>query len=451
MSQADTQAGMPAERRTHFRWVVLALIFLIYTIVSADRANIGIVIPFMKTEFGLTNTEVGAIVSAFSLTYGIFQIPSAYLVQRWGVRIVMAIFIFLTSICTATLGAATSASMLQLNRLALGVAEAPIANCLITTVNNWFAPHEKGQAAGIFISAAKFGPVLVPPLGAVIILHFGWRYVFYLCAAPGLILWFFWFFFVPDSPAQSRLVSKSEADHIAAVPRSDDGGGRSAVARPGRSLGLLDRLIRTRTVVPLATTRDLLRSWTIWGVGLGYFLFQGIVGVILAWLPLYLTTVKKFSILNVGFVAAAPFVGAVTGNIVGGWLSDRAFGKRRKPTMMISAIATIVMMYSLIHAPNDPVELGLLLFATGLLLSIGYSAFGIFPSGMTTKAIFPVGTALVNTCGQLGGAAIPFVVGILLDRASWNAVFLFLSVCSFLTLLLLTTIIEPHAPEKLEP
>jgi len=449
MSQAVAQAGSAVERRTHYRWVVLVLIFLIYTIASADRANIGIAIPFIKAEFGLSNTEVGAIVSLFSLTYGIFQIPSAFLVQRLGVRTVMPLFMILTSILTATLGTATSALALQINRLALGVAEAPLANSLITTINNWFAPQEKGQAAGIFISAAKFGPVLVPPLGAVVILHFGWQYVFYFCAVPGIILPILWFLLVPDSPAESHLVSKIEAEHIAAAPVVL-AGGRPADAGPRRSLGWLDRLIRARTVVPIATTRGLLRSWTIWGVGLGYFLFQGIVGVILAWLPLYLTTVKKFSILNVGLVAAAPFAGAVTGNIIGGWLSDRAFAKRRKPTMMISAVATVVMMYSLVYAPNEPAVLGLLMFATGLLLSIGYSAFGIFPSGMTTKAIFPVGTAIINTCGQLGGAAIPFAVGIVLDRAGWDTVFMLLSVSSFVTLLLLATIVEPIAPEKQE-
>jgi len=205
MSQAVAQAGSAVERRTHYRWVVLVLIFLIYTIASADRANIGIAIPFIKAEFGLSNTEVGAIVSLFSLTYGIFQIPSAFLVQRLGVRTVMPLFMILTSILTATLGTATSALALQINRLALGVAEAPLANSLITTINNWFAPQEKGQAAGIFISAAKFGPVLVPPLGAVVILHFGWQYVFYFCAVPGIILPILWFLLVRANTHVSTL------------------------------------------------------------------------------------------------------------------------------------------------------------------------------------------------------------------------------------------------------
>ena len=114
--------------------------------------------------------------------------------------------------------------------------------------------------------------------------------------------------------------------------------------------------------------------------------------------------------------------------------------------MFLSTIATVLMMYSLVHAPNDPVALALLLFLTGLLLSIGFSAFGIYPSSLTTRKVFPVGTALVNTCGQIGGAVIPFAVGLILDRANWDAVFLFLSGCSVAALLLLTTIIEPIEP-----
>jgi len=388
MAQATGNPAMVQGGRTHFRWFVLAFIFVIYTIASADRANIGIALPFMQKEFGLTNTEVGSIVSLFGLAYGIFQIPAAFLVRQFGVSAVMPPFMILTSVFTATLGMVGSAFLLQLNRLALGLAEAPLANSLMTTVNNWFPPREKGQAAGIFISSAKFGPVIVPPIGAAIILHFGWQYIFFFCAIPGIILPLLWYLLVPNNPADSRFCSPDEVEHIADRRVIEPvAGGRqvSTTAAEPRWFKALDRLLRTRPVVPIDTVAELLRSWTAWGVTLGYFFVQGIVSVILAFLPLYLTTVKHFEIMKVGLVAAAPFVGAVMGNIIGGWLSDRVFDKRRKPTMIISTIATIFMMYSLRSSPNDPVGLAALLFLTGLLFSFGFSAFGIYPSTFTTK------------------------------------------------------------------
>jgi len=96
--------------------------------------------------------------------------------------------------------------------------------------------------------------------------------------------------------------------------------------------------------------------------------------VLLAWIPTYLLTIKAFSIMGMGFVAAAPWVGAVAGNVLGGFISDRLLGKRRKPGMPLSAIATAGMPYALINSPADAVLYGLWLFMTGLLLSIGYSA-----------------------------------------------------------------------------
>ena len=87
--------------------------------------------------------------------------------------------------------------------------------------------------------------------------------------------------------------------------------------------------------------------------------------------PWWIGEVKLTIPLTLGVVAAAPFLGAVAGNIVGGWLSDRVFRKRRKPTMILSTVSTVVMMYALVHAPNDPAMLAVLLFLTGLLLSFG--------------------------------------------------------------------------------
>jgi sugar phosphate permease len=427
---------------------VLTLIFVIYSVASADRANIGIALPYMQREFGLSNTQVGAVISLFGLAYGIFQIPAAFLNKIWGVRAVLPLFMVLTSAATATIGLVGSAIALQATRFILGVAEAPLANSLMTTINNWFPAREKGQAAGIFISSAKFGPVIVPPLGALIILHFGWEYLFFFCAIPGAVLGLIWWLLVPNDPADSRLCSPAEVDYIheRAVENPAASKAKGPVAGTGAELGWLDRFIRARVFEPIDSIPEFLRNWTSWGVTLGYFFAQGTISVILAWLPTYLTRVKQFSIMNVGFVAAAPFVGAVLGNIVGGWLSDRVFQKRRKPTMMLSTIATVVMMYALVYAPNDPIALAAILFLTGLFLSFGFSAFGIYPSAMTTKNAFPVAAALINTGGQIGAAVLPLAVGIILDRADWNAVFLFLSCCSMAGFVLLLTIVEPLQP-----
>src|SRR5690349_1492941 len=124
------------------------------------------------------------------------------------------IFMILTSVFTGLLGTAGSALQLKINRLALGLAEAPLPVAMLSTINHWFPPVEKGTAVGIFLAAAKFGPVLVPPIGAAIIASLGWSYIFYVCAIPGMVFAVAWWFLVANDPAESRFTSGSEVQHI---------------------------------------------------------------------------------------------------------------------------------------------------------------------------------------------------------------------------------------------
>ena len=58
-----------------------------------------------------------------------------------------------------------------------------------------------------------------------------------------------------------------------------------------------------------------------------------------------------------GLCCRGPWVGAMLGNVIGGWLSDKVFEKRRKPVMLLTTISTVFMMYCLIYSPNAPVIL----------------------------------------------------------------------------------------------
>jgi sugar phosphate permease len=434
----------------------MGLIFLIYTLAAADRANIGIVLPFVQKEFNMTNTEAGAVISLFFVGYSLAQIPSGFLVRRFGVRAVFPVFMILTSAFTALLGTATSALQMTANRLALGLAEAPLPVSMLSTINRWFPSTEKGTAVGIFLAAAKFGPVLVPPLGALVIASFGWQYIFYFCATPGLLFAVVWYFLVANDPSQSRFTSAAEIQHIRSESNTsvsnrygkEEQVTSRQVKRRNFDFRWLDRIIRARSIRPLSTATETFKSPHIWGLAVAYLLMTGIINVILAWLPTYLTTVKHLSILNVGFIASAPFIGGVLGNLLGGLISDRILGKRRKPTIIITALSSIFMMYSLVNAPNDPIALSIMLFFTGLLLNLGYSSFTVYPAGLTTKEAYPLAVSVVNTGGQAGGAALPFITGLILDAFSWDAVFLFLAASSLIALAVITFVVEPIKDEK---
>lgn len=428
-------------KKTGFRWFVLALIFCIYMIAGADRSNIGMVVPYIKESFHMTNTDIGAMASFFYIAYAIVQIPAGYLYGKCGVKKLYSLAIVLTSLATLVMGLSNSALHLKSARAILGFAEGPINIGSLTTINRWFPTQEKGIATGVFMASIKFAPAFVPPACAWIIMMYGWREVFYIFAVPGIFFALLWWIFVKDNPKDSRFVNKEEAEYInhPLVSVKTD----TKTKTQGSRDGILDKLIRTKIVEPIATNRGVLFSWNVWACALGYFFLVGITYTIMTWIPTYLVHVKHFSIMKVGLVAAAPWVGAVVGNLLGGVFSDKVFHSRRKPNMLITAASTVVLMYSLIYAPSDPTALGMILLIAGIFLNFGYSMFLAYPMGITTKEKCPFAASIVNTAGSLGGAFAPFAVGVILDTFSWDSVFVFLAAISLITFVLVVTMIEP--------
>lgn len=426
--------------KSHFRWWVAALIFLVYTIATADRANLGVALPYIQKEFGISNTEAGTLVSLLFFGYAASQIPGSFIVRKFGVRKVLPTSMFFTSVFTALMASTASLPFLKFFRVGLGVSEGPLPIACTTTINNWFPAKEKGTVTGLYLAASKFGPVIVPIVSVIIIELYGWREVFLLFAIPGIILAIIWYLFVKNKPQESKFVSKAEVDYIEYGEMAEQQKKEQKV-KPAPIW--LDKLIRVKKVNPVHNVKDIFKSWNILGNALGYLFMVGIVNVIMSWIPTYLIVEKNFTSVKMGLLASAPFMGAVVGNLIGGWISDRILSKRRKPLMIVSTLCTSFMMYSLIFAPNDSLLLGLLLFTTGLLLNLGYSAFTVYSMGMTTKESYPIAYGLVNTGGQIGGAAAPLIVGIILDAYNWHTVFIFLAVCSIISLLVILTIEEP--------
>jgi sugar phosphate permease len=439
-----TNARQTPDKRTNYRWVVMMLICAIFMIAMADRANLGVALPFIKKEFPrMTNTDAGALVSLLFLFYAISQIPAGFLYKKLSVNKVFPLSMIFTSVFTGLMGTASSLFMMKVFRAGLGLAESPTGIGCTATINRWFPPKEKGTATGLWAAASKCGPLLCPPVGVLIIEHFGWRYIFYSFAIPGIILSILWLLLVTNKPSQSRFVSPAELHYIQTENAPATAKEKTQPARTQHSLLWVDKLILAKRVKPLETSAQVFRSWNVYGDTIGYGCMIGISNTIIAWIPTYLMNVKHFMSIKMGFLASAPFLGAVLGNLIGGIISDRLLNKRRKPLMLVSAICTTFTMYALVYAPNSSVYLGFMLFITGLLLTLGYSIFPVYPMGLTSKEMYPVAFGIINSGGQLGGALAPLAVGMILDRYNWNSVFLFLALCSIFCFVVLATVDEP--------
>ncbi|HEY2608856.1 MAG TPA: MFS transporter [Paraburkholderia sp.] len=442
----SAKAGSLTEKRTNHRWVVMGLIFCIWAIACADRANFGIALPFLKKEYGISNTQAGVIVSLFSFAYGFVQIPVGLVYKRLSEKttgFLFAVFVILTSVFTGLMGTTSSVFLLQAYRVGLGLSEGPLGIGCTNVINRWFPAREKGTATGLWIAASKLGPLIVPSVCILVIQLWGWREIFFVFAIPGILFAIAWMVLVTNSPSGNRFCSPAEQRYILDGMSANRGDKPAPRAAQTARIPYLDAINRTKRVPQLETLRQVFRSWNILGVALGYGCMIGISNIFMSWIPTYLVTVKGFASVKMGFLASAPFLGAVAGNMLGGVISDRLLGGRRKPMMMLGALGTVIMMAMLIDAPDSAAYLGITLLISGLMLGIGFAGYSAYPMGLATKSTYPTAFGIVNCLGQIGGACAPLAVGILLDRYSWTSVFMYMVGTALLCLLLLTSVVEP--------
>lgn len=437
-----SKQNLVIEKRTNYRWIVLLVVFLCYLFNMADRSNVGAVLPFIKTEFHFSNFQAGAISSFFFLGYAITQIPAGFLLGKKGSRGIVSLAILGFSGITFLIGGAQTAGQLLMLRLGLGVTEGPAPVGMTSTINQWFPAKEKATATGVYIASTQLAPIIVPSIAVWISMNYGWRTVFHWFAIPGLLMAVIWFVVVRGKPEQSKSVSKAELSYI----RQEESSVNKAT---NRSLGWIDKVIRYKEIESLDTNKKVFKSWNVWGNTLAYFCMNNVLYGMLTWIPSYLVVAKHYSFIKMGFVAAAPSIGGLVGALCGGWISDRIFLGRRKPTMLITALTTAIMMVLLIKTPQNVTLVGITLFMTGLCLNIGWPAFTAYLMNLTNRDTYPVSVAVVNSGGNLGGFFSPMIIGAVLDATgNYNLAFMYFVVVLVIAFFLILSLVEPA---KIQP
>lgn len=359
------------------RWTVLTLVVLGILISYVDRGNLSIAAPALMHDFALSPESMGLLLSAFFWTYGAFQFPAGWIIDRLGVRRSYLIAFFLWSISSAAIALSRNAHDIFVLRLLLGAAESvgPLAS--LTFIRHAFTEEERGLPVAAYIAGQTVGPALGALLGTALLSAAGWRSLF---AVTGLIamLWLpFWFFLARGS--ERRVEPQAEVK----VQRWN---------WPG-----------------------MLSCPSFWGMSMCVFLFSYYWYFVLTWIPTYLTVSRGLSILSMGrLLSASLFVMAPT-NMLVGWLADRAIRRSRNALAVRITIAAAGFMGASVII--------LLLYASGQLsvfaiLAVSVCSFGaasasfwvlvqhLAPVPLTARAI-----AYFNTISQAAGALAPIVTG----------------------------------------
>lgn len=292
---AGTQ--LPARVRQTQR-SALSMLVLAGTLNYLDRSTLSIANPLIRQELGLSIADMGLLLSAFLWAYAFAQLPGGALVDRVGPHRLLGAGLALWSVAQAVAGFVSSFWQFSVARVFLGLGEAPMFSSAVRVVRDWYNVRDRGLPTGIWNCSSSLGPAIAPPILTGLMLALGWRWMFVVMGAVGLVIAATWLLFYRDA-AETQL-SAEERHYLTE-------GEEPTVAHQ----------------VTLKEWAGLFRFRTTWGLVLGFFGVVYMGWLYLAWLPGYLEIQRHMSIPKTGFIAAVPFAFGVVGSVGGGWIADR--------------------------------------------------------------------------------------------------------------------------------
>lgn len=436
---AATQTDSGA-RRTHVRYWILLLIFVVTTVNYADRATLSITGPAMRQEFGFDAVQMGFIFSAFSWAYVLAQLPGGWLLDRFGARRIYAASIFAWSFFTLMQGwlgmfstIASAMTVLFMLRFAVGLAESPAFPANAKVVASWFPTIERGTASAIFNAAQYFAAVVFTPLMAWVTHSMGWHHVYLWMGMMGMALALLWLK-VMRSPATHPAVNRAELEHI------EQGGG---LIHMNEGAG---KAQNKAAPAGWFYARQLLSNRMLAGVYLGQYCINVLTYFFLTWFPVYLVQARGMSILKAGFVASLPAICGFLGGVLGGVISD----------------ALVRRGYTLTVARKVPIVAGMLLSVSMIAcnyvdtewLVVGIMALAFFGKGIgalgwavvadtAPKEVIGLAGSIFNTFGNIAGIVTPIVIGYILNATgSFNGALVFVGINALVTVLSYLVIVK---------
>ncbi|MEX0718012.1 MAG: MFS transporter [Planctomycetaceae bacterium] len=283
------------------RYLVLAALCLIATIAYIQRNSIAVAEKAIAEDLGLDEKQMGFVLSAFFLSYALFQIPSGWIGDAWGSRRSLSLFACVWSISTGLMGVAAGLWMLIAVRALMGITQAGVFPSSTNSISKWFPASRKAFAAGALGSFMSVGAGIGAWLTGILVEDVGWRWLFVLYALPGII-WavaFYWWF--RDTPREFF-------------------GSRS-----GRSAGDVDdpspiSVEPPRPPTPWLAIFSSPATWLICtqqAFRASGYMFYG------SWFPRFLQNVYGVDLKQAGMMTALPVWAVVPGGILGGWIQDR--------------------------------------------------------------------------------------------------------------------------------
>ncbi len=366
------------------RWTPIVLVTAAIAIAYFDRQTLPVAITAIQHNIPISDQQFSYLQTSFLLAYAALYVGGGRLLDKLGTRRGFALIMLWWSVACALHGIASGLWLLLCSRFLLGMGAGGAFPAAARVVAEWIPIEQRSTAVGIINAGTAIGSVMAPPLIGFILLHSGWRLVFFSAGATG-VAWVAWWTVSYRSYPSTLSVSTLDARQLAQKLK-------------------FTHVLSMRTVQALVFAKFM--SDSAW-----YFL--------LFWLPKYLYDARGFDIKQVSYYAWIPYAASGLGSISGGLFSSSLLqkglnlDKARKVALGLSA----AFMPAVMLVPMVPVHWAISLFSIAFFCQQSWSGLV-----MTVPAdVFPlsaVGTVsgLVGFGGAIGGAIFGMFAGYLLGH-----------------------------------
>jgi predicted MFS family arabinose efflux permease len=373
---------------------VFLLLWLLYFFDYVDRMVVVSLFPFLKSDWGLSDAQCGAMVSAVYWAIVIFSFPISIVIDRWSRKKSIGIMALLWSLSTAVCALTKTFGQLFAARTAIGLGEAGYAPGGTAMISALYPEKKRAFMVGIWNMSIPFGMAAGIVLGGYIATHWGWRHAFGLVALPGLFIALL-SFFVKDyrTVGLEQTVDRETAEEKAALIKK--------------------KMSRMDIVRAFSRTPSLI---------LTYFGFAGMMFISISmssFLPTYFQRVQGVPLQKATFLTSGIMLTAIIGSPLGGWIADRWMKKKIQARLLvpsIPALLTTILYFSAIHFfSGGAVQYGI--FLLGGIASIAWASSAI---AVTQDVVHPglraISYALCVIVQNLLGSSLgPLVTGALSD------------------------------------
>jgi len=391
-----SDVGQRARRRIAYR--LLPFVFLLYVINYIDRVNVSFANLRMSADLGFSDRVYGLGVGMFYITYVLFEIPGAIIVERWSARKWTARIMISWGIVTILTGFVQTAGQFYAARFFLGAAESSFFPGMVVYLTHWFRGRERSRAIACLYAAVPAGSLIGSPMaGWLLGVHWrllaGWRWLFILEGIPAIVVGIVTVFYLTDWPAQAGWLPQDERDWLVNELQAELQATKN---------------IRNYTIIEAFCDRRILR------LILAYFLaLTGALGTIY-WIPTFVKRLSGFSTHAVTSLLLIPSLIGIAGMLINGWHSDKTTERHWHSTIPLLAAGSMFGLLT-IFRHEVPLAIAYLLLGSGFFYAF-YPVFWSIPTAMLSESAAAATFGLINSIGQLGGFAGNYAIGFLNDR-----------------------------------